>query len=109
MQPEAPYANSGDVDRIAQVTDIGPTDLIGTWRVLSFELRSDDGGTNYPFGPDPQGYLMYTPDGFMSWAVMRADRARFSTDDLLAGTIEEKIAAAETYIAYCGRYSAHDN
>ena len=79
--------------------------LVGTWRVRSFELRRDGGDTRHPFGSDPRGYLIYTADGFMSWAVMRADRSRFAADDPLAGTAEEKVAAAETHIAYCGRYS----
>ncbi len=40
----------------------------------------------------------------MSVAIMRPDRAKFATEDLLGGTAEERARAAETYVSYCGRY-----
>jgi hypothetical protein len=57
----------------------------------------------------PEAYLVYTADGFMSWAVMHAARPRFATDDLLQASAAERIAAAETHLAYCGRYSMQGN
>jgi hypothetical protein len=39
--------------------------FIGTWKLVSFEMRSADGVT-YPFGNDPVGYLMYNDEGYMS-------------------------------------------
>jgi hypothetical protein len=40
----------------------------------------------------------------MSVAFMRANRPRFATGDILGGTTEEKVAAAESYVSYCGKY-----
>ena len=51
-------------------------ELIGTWRLVSFELRNPDGTVSYPFGKDVTGYLFYNDQGFMSAAFMGADRAR---------------------------------
>ncbi len=82
--------------------------LVGTWRLRSFEFRIP-GQTSYPFGPDARGYLVHTADGFMSWAVMHASRARFASDDLLQASAAERIAAAETHLACCGRYSVQGN
>ena len=40
-------------------------------------------------------------------AIMRAGRRPFAAGDLLSGTPAEKARAAETYVAYCGRYVFH--
>jgi hypothetical protein len=78
--------------------------LIGTWRLVSWENRGADGGITYPLGEDAVGYIMYNPDGYMSVAIMRPDRAMFVAGDLLSGSPEEKARAAGTYVSYCGRY-----
>jgi hypothetical protein len=78
--------------------------LVGTWRLLSWENRSADGTISYPLGPQPVGLIIYTDDGYMSVAIMRADREPFAAGDLLAGSSEEKARAAESYVSYCGRY-----
>ena len=81
------------------------TDLfIGTWRLVSFELRREDGRVVYPFGKDAVGYIMYNKDGYMSVAFMASNRPKFASGDILRGTIDEKASAAETYVSYCGRY-----
>ena len=56
--------------------------LIGSWRLLSFELQSPDGSIAYPFGRRPIGYLFYNDQGYMSAAFMGEDRARPDSDDL---------------------------
>ena len=79
--------------------------LVGTWRLVSWENRSvGDGEVSHPLGKDAVGYIMYGPDGYMSVAIMRPDRARFAAGDLRGGTAEERARAAETYVSYCGRY-----
>jgi len=83
--------------------------LVGTWRLLSCELRTADGRVSYPFGRDPVGYIMYSEDGYMSVAFMSANRPRFAVGDILGGTTEEKVTAAETYISYCGKYEIQGN
>jgi len=77
--------------------------FIGTWKLISFEMRSDDQVT-YPLGKDPVGYLIYSSEGYMSAALMASNRRRFSSMDLMKATTEELVAAAGTYIAYCGKY-----
>ena len=76
----------------------------GTWRLLSYEVRSTAGETRYPWGQDPVGFLIYSDDGYVSVAMMGANRPRFEAKDIKKGTDEEKIAAVDTYISYCGRY-----
>jgi len=82
--------------------------LVGLWRLVSFELRDLDGQASCPFGEAAQGYIIYGENGHMSVNIMAAGRTRFASDDQTAATSEEKIAAADTYISYAGRYSLED-
>jgi len=78
--------------------------FIGTWRLLSYEVRRADGEIRYPWGQDPVGFLIYSEDGYMSVAMMSANRTRFVDKDVKRGTTEEKAAAVDTYVSYSGRY-----
>lgn len=75
--------------------------LIGTWRLVSFELRSPDGALSHPYGRDAVGYLFYNDQGFMSAAFMGANRARPGSSDL-ADTA--KGVNFDAFNAYCGRF-----
>ncbi len=79
--------------------------VIGTWRIVSTEVRSEDGQVTYPDGRNPQGYLIYTPEGYFSITIMRSDRPRYASDDFRGGTTEEKAMATETFVSYSGTYS----
>ena len=78
--------------------------FVGTWRLESCEFRSVDGHVTHPLGLDAIGYILYSEDGYMSVTLMPANRTRFADGDVSGGTDEEKIASAETYVAYCGTY-----
>ena len=78
--------------------------LIGTWRLVSFHIKTADGQVTYPFGRDAVGYYLFAESGYMSVAIMGAHRPKFGAGDILGGTTEEKVAAAEAYISYCGKY-----
>lgn len=79
-------------------------DFVGTWRLASFEGRSSDGTVTYPLGSDACGFIMYAADGYMSVMISSADRPRFGTADIFAGSKEQRAAAAQSFISYAGRY-----
>jgi Lipocalin-like domain len=79
-------------------------DFVGTWRLVSMKARSSDGNVTYPLGESAGGLIMYSRDGFMSVVLFSADRARFGTPDILAGSEKQLAAAARSYISYAGRY-----
>ena len=83
--------------------------LVGTWKLVSYSCTDDDGNVDYPLGPEATGYIIYTADGYMSVSMSAANRANYETEDLKGGTVEENAAAAETYIAYCGKYELHED
>jgi hypothetical protein len=85
-------------------SEVTQTSLVGTWRLVSLESRSSDGKVSYPLGKDLLGYIMYNENGYMFVAIMSPNRLKFASGDILGGTIEEKAAAADTYVSYCGKY-----
>ena len=77
--------------------------LAGAWKLLVLEFRSD-GQVVYPVGRDAAGSCLYDGTGHMSLQIMRVDRPRFASGDMLSGAPEEVLAAAKGYIAYGGTY-----
>ena len=77
-------------------------DFIGTWKLLSVETRKEDGQV---FRRGKRiGYLIYNEEGYMSVAFMKEDRPKFMSGDIREGAVEEKMAAIDGYVSYCGRY-----
>jgi Lipocalin-like domain len=58
-------------------------------------------------GRDVAGYLTYHEDGYMAVTIMQADRPKFASADPGAGSPEERAAAFDTYVSYCGTYEIH--
>jgi hypothetical protein len=79
--------------------------FVGVWKLVSFELESSDGEITYPYGKEAKGYIMYHDNGFMSVGIMSNGRKDFDSNDILGGSSEEKSAAINTYLTYCGTYS----
>jgi hypothetical protein len=78
--------------------------FVGAWRLISWENRTAEGRVTYPMGKGASGYILYTADGYMSVAIMAAERPRFTGDDPLGGTVEARALAAKTYLSYAGTY-----
>ena len=71
--------------------------LIGTYKLISFTSKFDD-GTSYEFlGPQPVGYIVITPKLFTS-ILVSADRKPGATADV-------KLALFNSLIAYSGPYT----
>ncbi|MCW2654326.1 MAG: lipocalin-like domain protein [Mycobacterium sp.] len=84
--------------------------LIGSWKLVSYEARSEDGrAVIYPLGRDAKGYILYTPDGYMSAQIMRLNRPRYQTADPSGGTDAQSSLAARGYLAYSGPYRVEDD
>lgn len=78
--------------------------IVGTWRLVSFHGRKADGSFRPAFGENAQGLLVYTADGHMIAILSESNRPTFRSGDFRGGTPEEALAAANSYISYCGRY-----
>jgi hypothetical protein len=81
----------------------------GTWKLVSWKLEQPDGEPiDTPLGPNPLGWIMYHPAGTMSVVLMRPDRPKFASNNLMEATPEEIKAAFEGYISYCGSYEVNE-
>jgi hypothetical protein len=59
--------------------------MLGSWELVRFESRDTaTGHVRQPLGPDPQGLILYTDDGFMSAQLAPGPNAE--TDDYIAYT-----------------------
>ena len=70
--------------------------------------RQPDGEPEYPFGPDPVGYLTFYPEsGYVALQAMKAGRPNVSVlnDNYLWMSITDKAASAEGFFGYAGQYT----
>ena len=83
--------------------------LLGTWKLVRWYNEAADGTVTEPFGPDPVGFISYSHDGYMFAHLAIAGRARYASDDMAAGTIDEESAAMKSYVSYAGPYEIDGN
>ncbi len=81
-----------------------PSPLVGSWRLVSFELRDDEGTVSRPWGDEVSGINTYTADGFLSEQFGSAHRPALAHDDWVSATPAEIDLAARHYFAYAGTY-----
>lgn len=89
-------------DKNAQDQD--PAHLIGTWKLVAFEDRPDQGPPRFPFGTSPAGLLIYDSTGHMSIQIMKVPHPKVASGDDEKVTPEEKLALYDAYVAYFGTY-----
>jgi Lipocalin-like domain len=70
-------------------------DLVGSWSAVSVDA----------YGPNPKGSLIFESNGRFSLQLMRADLAKYASNNRTAGTPAEYKATVEGSLAYFGTYS----
>jgi hypothetical protein len=80
--------------------------LVGAWRLVSYRSRDITSGVvSYPMGENATGWILYTPDGYMSAQIQAETPAPdYAVGDPHGGTDHETTAAARAYLAYSGPY-----
>jgi hypothetical protein len=78
------------------------------WSLVNYTDEQSGREDTLPFGPDPQGFLIYTADGFVSAQLMKRGRPAFHSSDWHHGTPEEYETSGNGYIAYCGIYEVDE-
>lgn len=78
--------------------------LVGSWQLQRWFITYEDGSVTEPLGPGASGLLVYTPDGWMSAAMMAAGRPRLSRGNPRAAPDDERAAAFDTFFGYCCRW-----
>ena len=86
------------------IEHLGVSRFIGSWRLISYRAIMPDGSRRDPLGKEPLGRLTYDDQGHVSVQFGRRGRARFASEELRGGTLEEMKAAFHGYVAYFGGY-----
>jgi hypothetical protein len=79
--------------------------IAGTWILTAAEKVQPDGTRVPDYGPNPHGLVIFTPDGYYSVQIYRAERVKFSSGDKFKGTPEEYRDASLSMSVHFGRYS----
>jgi hypothetical protein len=74
------------------------TQLVGTWKLVSWSTKFDGGDTVEPYGPNAKGRLVLTPD--RRWIIILTGANRKP-----AKAVDEKAALLDSMLAYSGIYS----
>ena len=78
--------------------------LVGSWQLQRWFITYEDGSVTEPLGPGATGLLVYTPDGWMSAAMMATGRPRLSRGNPRLAPENERAAAFDTFFGYCCRW-----
>lgn len=84
------------------------TQLIGSWSMVVVAVHCKDGTRVDVFGPNPNGVLMFHPDGHFALMNTRPGRAKYASGNRVRGTPEEFSETALGSIAYFGSYSVDE-
>ncbi|HLH98979.1 MAG TPA: lipocalin-like domain-containing protein [Xanthobacteraceae bacterium] len=82
--------------------------LVGTWRLLIADAVNPDNSQTPQFGPNPEGILIFTPNGHYSLQIMRYNRPKFAANDRTKGTADENKAAISQMASHFGTYTVDE-
>src|SRR6516164_10583157 len=73
--------------------------LVGSWKLTGWTVRVvGETEDKEPFGPNPKGRLVMTPEGYWIVIITGANRQP-------AKTAEDKLALFDSVLAYSGKYT----
>ena len=82
--------------------------LLGAWLQVAVTAERADGSRDEPFGPDPKGIIIFTPEGRFSLFQSRAQVPRIASNDRATATAEEAQGVMRSAIAYYGSFSVNE-
>ncbi|HEX3732782.1 MAG TPA: lipocalin-like domain-containing protein [Mycobacteriales bacterium] len=80
-------------------------ELLGVWRLVTWQVIDAVGTISYPLGEDAVGQLMYSDGDRVSAQLVAANQPRFSSDDWREARAEEMTAAWHAYFGYFGTFT----
>ena len=72
--------------------------LAGSWKLNSWTIQIIGGEVTEPFGPNPKGRAVFTPDGHVVFVIVAPNRKPAATD-------AESTALLKTLLAYTGKFT----
>ena len=72
--------------------------LAGSWKLSSWTIQIIGGEVTEPFGPNPKGRAVFTPDGFSAFMIARPDRKPATNDT-------DSAALLKSLMVYTGKFT----
>jgi Lipocalin-like domain len=72
--------------------------ISGSWKLTSWTIQVIDGEAAQPFGPNPKGRAVFTPDGFSAFMIARPDRKPATND-------ADSAALLKSLMVYTGKFT----
>jgi len=72
--------------------------LAGSWKLNSWTIQIIGGDVTEPFGPNPKGRAVFTPEGYVTFVIVAANRKPAAND-------EGSVALLKTLLAYTGKFT----
>src|SRR4029079_14481888 len=82
-------------------------DLVGAWIAVS-NVAEQGGVKSEPYGPAPNGMLIFEPNGHYGLVLSRKDVPKFASNNRTKGTPDENKAAVQGTISHFGRYTVNE-
>jgi hypothetical protein len=82
--------------------------LVGVWKLIAYSEERKSHEDVHPFGPKPEGFLIYTPDGFVSAQVQKPGRSAFQSPNWHNATPQEYSESGSGYLGYSGTYEVDE-
>ena len=77
--------------------------VLGVWQLLTYLVEVKESGESFPpMGQKPMGYVIFTPEGRLSFTLSAEGRQPATTD-------QERAALLSSVIAYTGSYRLEGN
>src|ERR1700709_581045 len=83
--------------------------IVGAWTLVAVTSEMDDGQKGEPFGPSPNGVIIFSSDGHFSLFQSRAEIPKIAANDRAKATPEEAQSIVASSIPYYGTYSIDEN
>src|SRR6478736_5951416 len=80
------------------MADEAAKQLVGSWRLTSWVIQVVGGEAKEPFGPNPKGRAVFTPDGFSAFMIAGRDRKPATND-------AESAALLKSLLVYTGKFT----
>jgi len=82
--------------------------LIGLWSLVAVENTNPDGSKTLPYGPNPQGLLVFDTNGSYAIQILKAVRPQVAAGDKNKATPEENAALVQGNNSHFGKYSTDE-
>jgi hypothetical protein len=83
-------------------------DIVGAWSLVAVSAELADGSKGEPFGTNPKGIIIFTPDGHFALFQSRSELPRIASNDRTKAAPDEAARIVGGSIAYYGTYSVSE-